>query len=51
MHSVLTLTLPFTVFLPAIATLQSPTIATHTWLVSSKDLPVVPLQRKKRSQR
>lgn len=37
------LTLPFTVFPPAIATLQSPTIATHTWLVSSKDLPVVPI--------
>jgi len=39
----LSLTLSFTVFLPAIATLQSPAIATHTWLVSSKDLSVVPM--------
>lgn len=39
----LCLTLSFTVFLPAIAALQSPAIATHTRLVSSKDLSVVPL--------
>lgn len=39
----LTLTQSFTVFLPAIATLQSPAIAAHTRLVSSKDLSVVPL--------
>lgn len=38
----LSLTLSFAVFLPAIATLQSPAIATNTWLVSSKDLSVVP---------
>lgn len=39
----LSLTLSFTVFLPAVATLQSPAIATHTCLVSSKDLSVVPM--------
>lgn len=40
---ILTLTLPFTVSLPAIAALQPPAVATHTCLVSSKDLSVVPL--------
>lgn len=39
----LSLTLSFTVFLPAVATLQSPAIATHTWLVSSRDLSIVPM--------
>lgn len=37
----LSLTLSFTVFLPAVAALQFPAIATHTCLVSSKDLSVV----------
>lgn len=39
----LSLTLSFNVFLPAIATLQPPAIATYTRLVSSEDLLVVPI--------
>lgn len=42
----LTLTLSFTIFLPAIATLQSPAIATHPHLISSEDLSIVSLQNK-----
>lgn len=43
----LTLTLAFAVPLPAIAALQSPAVAAHTCLASSKDLSIVPWRNRR----